>query len=90
MTKTEVAKCLEDFLRGRGGGWDWDDFLSIRIKDPAIERIRLRCASLPESYPPESPGQYCNQEGLAVLRSLLADLREWPADSARRAHPLPY
>ena len=76
MTRAEVAKCLEDFLEGRGGRWDWDDFTSIRIKDPGLESIRLRCASLPESYPPKSPGHYCDEEGMAVLRALLANLSE--------------
>ena len=76
MTKAEAAKYIEDFLLGRGGAWDWDDFISIRLNNPELENVRLRCGSLPESYPPEKPGQYCNEEGLAILKALLARLRE--------------
>ena len=76
MTRAEVAQCLEDFLEGRGGRWDWDDFISIRLKDPELESIRLRCASLPERYPPERAGHYCNEEGMGIMRAFLSDLRK--------------
>lgn len=76
MTKAEAAKYLEDFLSGRGNTWDWDDFISIRLDDPELERIRLKCGSLPDVYPPERPGQYCSDRGLAILEELLVRLRE--------------
>ena len=76
MTRAEVAQRLEDFLRGQGAAWDWDDFISVRLKHPALESIRASCASLPESFPPKTPGRYCDAEGMAVLSALLALLRE--------------
>ena len=37
MTKDQVHE-IETFLAGSGGAWDWDDFISIRLDDPELER----------------------------------------------------
>jgi len=37
---SEVATYLRDFIKGEGGDWDWDDFESVPITDPVLERIR--------------------------------------------------
>lgn len=42
----EVAAYLRDFLNESGGEWDWDDFTSIPIRDPALEDIRGQAAML--------------------------------------------
>lgn len=42
----QVATYLRDFLNEGGGEWDWDDFTSIRIADPALEDIRGQAAML--------------------------------------------
>ena len=39
LTPEDVEICLRDFLDGRGGAWDWDDFTSIRITDPTLLQI---------------------------------------------------
>lgn len=39
-TAAEVAAYLRDFIEGRGGEWDWDDFESVPITDPDLDRIR--------------------------------------------------
>ena len=44
-TPHEVANIIEKFLDGTGGDWEWDDFTSLRIKDPALEAIRIKCAA---------------------------------------------
>lgn len=36
----EVVGFLRDFIDGSGGKWDWDDFISVRIKSPELESIR--------------------------------------------------
>ena len=41
-----MAVIIEQFLDGTGGRWDWDDFVSLRIEDPELDAIRLRCARL--------------------------------------------
>jgi len=62
------------FLDGSGGVWDWDDFISIRAVDPEVRKLQVLCVSLPDDYPPSTRQEYCNEEGLARLRSALMDL----------------
>jgi hypothetical protein len=76
MSKLEVAEQLDSFLSGRGENWDWDDFMSVKINDPELDRIRVLCAGLPKKYPAQIQGAYCNDQGLAVLQSLLQELRK--------------
>jgi hypothetical protein len=71
-TKSEVAEILEQFLDGTVGAWDWDDFTSIRIADPELEAIRVRCVEL---YDSTTSGQYCGPEGVAEMRRMVDQLR---------------
>jgi len=71
----EVIAIIEDFAEGTGGTWDWDDFVSIRIRDPLLESIRIECAEMPDNYPPTTIGFYCGDEGLSRLHRIAADLR---------------
>lgn len=78
LDRFDVAKILEDFLQGTGGPWDWDDFTQgmAPLRDPNLEAIRGRCASLGKEFPPTSPGWYCGEEGLKVLQSYITELRK--------------
>ncbi len=71
-TKLAVAEIIEQFLDGTGGPWDWDDFTSIRIADPELDAIRVRCVELCDST---STGQYCGPEGFAEMRRMVDQLR---------------
>ena len=62
ITKADIRRTIEEFLAGAGGRWDWDDFISIRLKDPDLERVRRIAAALPEQFPPDLTGGYCNDE----------------------------
>jgi len=42
-SKDQVAKYIDDFLQGRGDERDWDEFTSVRIRDPYLDRIRQDC-----------------------------------------------
>lgn len=76
VTPDEVAQVIENFLSGEGGGWDWGEFLCVRIKDPEMDAIRERLAGLDEEFPPEEVGHYCSEDGLLILKSILKELRE--------------
>jgi hypothetical protein len=39
-TAAEVAEYIRNFISGEGGKWDWDDFESLSITNPDLERIR--------------------------------------------------
>ena len=73
LTPEEVADIIEAFLNRTGGRWDWDDFCSIRIKDPALDAIRIKCVDLHEEDP--YSGQYCGPVGLAMMRGFVTSLR---------------
>jgi hypothetical protein len=73
-TKDEVAKLIENFVNGSGGPWDWDDFISVRVADEELEAIRIECVRTQSEYP-GGPNQWCNEQGLEVLRSLAEQLR---------------
>jgi hypothetical protein len=75
MSRGQLASVLESLAEGTAGPWDWDDFLSVPIGDPDLDRIRLRCSRLDEEFPPDEPGRYCGEGGLAVLRQFVAELR---------------
>ena len=47
---SEVSQTITEFLDDSSGRWDWDDFTSIPITDPALEAIRAEAASI---YPRE-------------------------------------
>jgi hypothetical protein len=75
-SKEEVTKYIDDFLTGGGGEWDWDDFTSVAIADPELDRVRQQCVEATEHWPATKPGQYCSSEGLAELRKIADSLRE--------------
>jgi hypothetical protein len=39
-----VARYLRDFISGSGEDWDWDDFESVPIKNPALDALRKAAA----------------------------------------------
>jgi hypothetical protein len=75
LTPEEVADIIETFLDGTGGRWDWDDFCSIRIKDPDLDAVRRRCVDLHEEDPYPA-AQYCGPAGLEIMRGFVTALRK--------------
>ena len=74
-TRADVAGAIKAFVDETGGPYDWDDFIcGGRIKDPKIESIRARCASLPEEFPPLKRGRYCSEAGMEVMRGFIREL----------------
>jgi hypothetical protein len=73
-TPHEVATVIRRFLDGTSGKYDWDDFTSIPIRDPALDGVRRTCRELWLHYPPIQDGHYCSEEGLEILRALVRKL----------------
>ena len=61
VSREEVAQYIEDFLEGRADYRDWDEFTSLRIRDPDLDRIRQSCIG--------------NETNPLVLRALLDEVR---------------
>jgi hypothetical protein len=76
MSADAVASVLQGFVDGTGEPWEWDDFTSVRIREPRLDAIRMRCATLPVTYPPTQEGHYCSDEGMRVLTEIIRSLRE--------------
>jgi hypothetical protein len=74
-TIDEVITEISKFLNGAGGAYDWDDFVSIPIKDKHLDAIRIECFDLREKYPPGTKRQYCSDEGLKRLEEIFRDLK---------------
>ncbi|HET6431267.1 hypothetical protein [Dyella sp.] len=71
----DVASTIRAFVEGTGSHREWDDFIcGGRIADPALEKIRARCAALPREFPPQQSGEYCGSEGVELMRSFVAQL----------------
>jgi hypothetical protein len=73
-TREEVAREIEKFLNGDGGAYDWDDFVSIPIRDERLNAIRIECAEPRDMNPPDNCRQYCGEQGLKRPREILRDL----------------
>jgi hypothetical protein len=76
LNRTEGANLISRFLDGSSEPYEWDDFTSVRCKDSVLESARQRCAAVQDEYPSENPGEYCNSQGVEVLRRIAAELRE--------------
>jgi hypothetical protein len=69
-----MADEIQKFIDGTGGPWDWDDFISVRVRDPHLEQIRVTCIATSEKFPAGALG-WCNAEGLDYLRTVVDKLR---------------
>jgi len=74
-TREEVAKTIEGFVNRADNQWDWDGFISIRIDDPELERIRQRCISVRDEFPPDKVTDYCSPAGMEVMRKMADELK---------------
>lgn len=77
-TNLEVANIIEAFVEGTRGRWDWDDFCSLKIENPELDAIRLKCCQLSDTHPPVVKGHYWNGEGIDILREMVRNLRGLP------------
>src|SRR5579862_1384620 len=51
MTYREVADTLEAFVEGRGGQWDWDDYMSATFfADPYLKHVQERMIHLSNEF----------------------------------------
>lgn len=82
MNRLEAIDLIERFLNGTADEWEWDDFMSVRLSDRAVEDVRKVCASLPARFPSTQRGMYCSPEGLKELGAYLKRLKEEHAPSA--------
>ena len=85
MTYREVADTLEAFVEGRGGQWDWDDYMSLTFfADPYLKHVQERMIHLSNEFPAGRGQGFCNPEGLQVIRDYVTELRNRAAEGNTR------
>ena len=77
-TNLEVADIIEAFVEGTGRDWDWDDFCSAKIENRELDAVRLKCINVSFTHPPPQGYEYCNEEGIQLLREIVKGLRRLP------------
>ena len=75
-TREDIAHVIESFLDGTCGPYDWDDFCTFSLTDRQLDEVRRECCDCDQQFPPDGPGQYCNDKGKAFLRDIARRLRE--------------
>lgn len=70
LSPEQVSKVITDFVDGTGGEWDWDDFVSVPLRDEELDAIRRRAAAVQDDFPSSYSHQYCSAAGLEELRRL--------------------
>jgi hypothetical protein len=73
-SRNEVAAILEAVVDGECGELDWGNFIRYRIRDKALDEIRLRCARLEEACPANVSGRLFSEAGEDVLREIIKEL----------------
>ena len=78
VSPEEVRAYLHHMINDSGEAFDWDDFISIRIKDPELDEIRSQAARI------ELPLNEAGKQKLRVLLKEVEILNPKPIDSASR------
>lgn len=85
MTYREVADTLEAFVEGRGGKWDWDNYMSATsFADPYLQHVQERMIHLDDEFPAERGKGFCSPEGMQVIRNYVSQLRERAVQEDRK------
>ena len=79
-TAEEVVELLHELLNKTISSEDWDYFISVKIIDPKLEKIRERVVEMwTENSPYMVPGSIdptdLNQRGVAEIRKLIASIQ---------------
>ncbi|QEF97956.1 hypothetical protein Mal15_20020 [Stieleria maiorica] len=65
LCRAEVVQIIERFLSGEGGAYEWDDFLSLPIADPNLDRVRQQCVRV----------DWASKKGRESIERILAEIR---------------
>ena len=90
MSPGEVAEMIERFVEGTGGAYDWDDFISVRIADPYLSAVQEVCSQTHAAFPPPGNRGWSDEKGIAVLRQLAADVRQYETTGVPPREPSEY
>jgi len=68
MKRADYKKIIYDFVEGKAGPWEWDDFISIESRDDILNLLREYCSNVQLLYPGNQElGEYCDSLGAMKL-----------------------
>jgi hypothetical protein len=76
-TLKQIADTIDEFLDGKGGPYDWHDFVTHHsYKDPKLEGIRKECAGIGRKFPPDDKKAWCSELGKIELLKISERISE--------------
>lgn len=77
LGNSEIADIIDNFISPDcQNPWAWDDFTSIKSKDPRVEEIKQDIFAIENKHPPKKTGMWCSEEGVVDLSALAKELRK--------------
>lgn len=65
MKDTDI---IRKFVNNETESWEWDDFITIRSKDPNLNKLKNFCNAVQNLYPVSQGDRgYCSNSGLSKL-----------------------
>ena len=75
ITLLEVAGIITRFVDGSCDPYEWDDFMSPLIRDPAIRKVREECERIEADFPAQHDREWCNPDGGQALLKIAGRIR---------------
>jgi len=73
----EVCRILQSFVNGTGQSrpWDFDDFISVPIKNPALDKIRSQFSDLSDEFPDWDTTKPFPPKGMSELQTFIDEAK---------------
>ena len=76
LTLLDVAGIITRFVDGTCGPYEWDDFMSPPIEDPAILKIREEGERVEIDFPARHDREWCSPDGGQALLAIAERIRQ--------------
>jgi len=76
-TPKQIADTIDEFLDGKGGPYDWHDFVTHHsYKNPKLEDIRKECVEIGKKFPTDDKKSWCSEQGKNELLRISERIRD--------------
>lgn len=69
---------IRNFVSGKSGSWDWDNFISTSGKTQSDTLLKMFCSDLPLICPSSRETEYCSEDGAKQLLEAAAVYESGP------------
>jgi hypothetical protein len=70
-----TADLIERFVSGASGPREWDDFTSLRHRNPSVEALSREVNAVVDAFPRTRPTEWCSEEGRQRLLEIATRVR---------------